>query len=497
MGQQYIVATLKTRDLRVAQSRRWEYVAEAHRQFEALREGTRLLSAAEVEAEAAKTFQQVLKTADDTDMDEEQCQLALGLVSARLEDGKLSELEEAKASAEFHAFHARLHALNQKVYPVPPVFSRRGIDPVTLRPVLSAFPEAAEGDLRFSEAARRYLEELQRDPEAKPTAQTVGQYEAVYRLFGDHCRDSTLANIPRATASDFISTVAKLDPMWGRSPKTKERSLSEIMERYGEHPKGLSNKTLTRYAGSLGAVFKWAKRRGLFEGDNPFEGQALKKVRSSKSGWLPFEMEELDKLLSSLSAEVSVKEHAQETALAWVTWIGAYSGMRLNEICSLNVADLRKQDGVWFFDVKEAKTEAGERRVPIHSTLIDKGLLRYRSKIKEGSMWPALKPGGPDGKLSWYLSKRFTVWRRSLGITRPRLGFHSLRKNVATALENARVPESEAVQVLGHEKLSMSYSVYSLGSGLPALKDVVEKIRYDFPSERPRPAKTSKGRAAG
>ncbi len=37
---------------------------------------------------------------------------------------------------------------------------------------------------------------------------------------------------------------------------------------------------------------------------------------------------------------------------------------------------------------------------------------------------------------------------------------------------------NEAVQILGHEKLSMSYSVYSLGLDLRGLKKVVEKITY-------------------
>ena len=50
---------------------------------------------------------------------------------------------------------------------------------------------------------------------------------------------------------------------------------------------------------------------------------------------------------------------------------------------------------------------------------------------------------------------------------------------MATALERARVPESEAVQLLGHEKMSMSYSVYSLGLDLHGLQDVVERVRYN------------------
>ena len=116
--------------------------------------------------------------------------------------------------------------------------------------------------------------------------------------------------------------------------------------------------------------------------------------------------------------------------------------------------------------------------MPVHSVLLEADLLDYRKRVGSGSLWPGLKPGGPDRKLSWYTTKRFTRVRRGLGLTRDRLAFHSLRNNVGGSLEAARVPESEAGQILGHEKLSMSYAVYSLGLELPALKEVVEKIDY-------------------
>jgi hypothetical protein len=48
-----------------------------------------------------------------------------------------------------------------------------------------------------------------------------------------------------------------------------------------------------------------------------------------------------------------------------------------------------------------------------------------------------------------------------------------------TALERTRAPESEAEQVLGRRKLSMSYTVYSLGLVLPPLHDLVERINYE------------------
>ncbi len=56
-------------------------------------------------------------------------------------------------------------------------------------------------------------------------------------------------------------------------------------------------------------------------------------------------------------------------------------------------------------------------------------------------------------------------------------GPQASRQGAAVAL--AKFLENEAFQILGHEKLSMSYSVYSLGLDLKGRRDVVERISYD------------------
>ena len=206
-------------------------------------------------------------------------------------------------------------------------------------------------------------------------------------------------------------------------------------------------------------------------------GQGRKIGSHRKTGWLPFTDAEISSLLAAAA------ELPESDPMHWVPLIGAYSGMRSNEICSLATSDVQQRDGVWFFDVTGAKTEAGDRRVPIHSRIIEAGLLDYLQRLPEGSssgasLWPGLKPGGPDKKLNWYFTKQFHALRQRLGIDRERVGFHSFRKSVATKLEQARIPESEAVQVLGHEKLSMSYRVYSLGVDLRRLKEIVEVVKY-------------------
>ena len=57
--------------------------------------------------------------------------------------------------------------------------------------------------------------------------------------------------------------------------------------------------------------------------------------------------------------------------------------MRTEEICKLRVDELKKEDGIWFFDIKgKVKTRNSVRRVPIHEKLIELGLLKYTELIK-------------------------------------------------------------------------------------------------------------------
>tara|TARA_R110002049_G_scaffold52872_26_gene148354 strand:+ start:50840 stop:52414 length:1575 start_codon:yes stop_codon:yes gene_type:complete len=477
-----VVKSLGTRDLTKAQSARWALVNEYKARIDVVR-GHRELTPAEIEERANEEFDRTLREMDEYRQDEYACDVLMGYEIDRIETRRLSDLEYALSFARIKAANGRIAALNGKIFERPLIFGRSAIDPLTLRPVTAAKNKTKGAS--FKDIAARYLEEIQRDSAARITAQTQGQYEAVFRLFDQWADGPELDDIDRAKASKFLTLVSGLDPHWGRSSKTKERSFSEIMELYGNHEVGLSNRTINRFSMALGLVWKWAKRVGEFNGDNPWEGQQRREGERRKVGKLPFTSDEL-KLLLRDKPEVAPEKPNYETTLRWVCWIAAYSGMRLNEICNRTIADIKQRDGIWCFDITNAKTEAGDRLVPIHSHLIELGFIDYLKRQEGDWLFPALKPGGPDQKRSWYLSKTFTTYRRKLGVTRinrdnnrDRVDFHSFRRSVIQVLERARLPQTEVAQVVGHEKAGITFGTYNPdGLEVGTLRDVIEAIRY-------------------
>lgn len=343
--------------------------------------------------------------------------------------------------------------------------------------------------MRFSETAERFLDELQRDQAARLNEHTRRQYQNAFRLFADHTNNAPLSGIDRKMAASFLSSVVKLDPKWGQTAKSKGLPLADLLKIFGRGERQLSNAALNHYASSLKTLFDWARRRGDFDGDNPFAEQSRTRADRRKTGWSPYTIEELNKLFNSpLFMNTATKErlrpstHNTDSTMLWVPLVALFGGMRLEEVCQLQTSDVKHDSGVWFFDVSEGEgqrltSKAATRRVPLHPELVRCGFLQYLKSLPVGPLWPGLKRGGPDAKLSAYYTKRYTVFRRTAGIDRPRTSFHSLRKNFATALDEAGVHQADAAMLLGHVR-GFTFDVYSGGKGLQTLRGIVQKIEY-------------------
>lgn len=214
----------------------------------------------------------------------------------------------------------------------------------------------------------------------------------------------------------------------------------------------------------------------------PWDGQQTEKrgkrvERGSKvEEERPFTDDEVKKLLY---APWPMKKPDWESQIRDATTISLLTGMRLAEVLTLWVSDV---DGDWF-DIKEGKTEAAARRVPIHPDL--KEIVQRRTEGKAGTDWlfHELKierdPGDTFGKRFKRFREAVGVDDRREGVRRSLVNFHSARRWFATKARHAGHPKEAIAEIVGHkpDKSDVTFSVYAKGASEGQLKACVGDVK--------------------
>ena len=246
--------------------------------------------------------------------------------------------------------------------------------------------------------------------------------------------------------------------------------------------RGLANKTIKLHLSSLAVYFEYLRVEfSAVSQDriNPFKGQKLPEVNrktAAKIKRMAFTVEDIQKLEAELrNKALSNNADDQDRALFDVFTFAIYTGARREEIGQLTV-DSVKNDVVIIAD---AKSSAGNRSVPLHSKL--KPLVARLTIGAKGSDYLFRKlTAAQYGHRTDAIGKRFGRTKTALGYD-GRYVFHSLRKTVATRLEQAGVLENVASDILGHEKAAtLSYGLYSSGTSIEQMRSAVETISYQL-----------------
>ncbi|WP_169545069.1 site-specific integrase [Novispirillum itersonii] len=237
----------------------------------------------------------------------------------------------------------------------------------------------------------------------------------------------------------------------------------------------LSNNTIRLHFKTVAAVFNWAKTEKRATLDNPTKGLMPPEDDPVRDA---FTSEELKKLFHSPLYtghwRADRRERPGKVLLKdfkyWFPLIGLHTGMRVEEIAKLRTEDVRQEDGIWCFDIKKAKTKAGERLVPIHPRLITLGFLDHVAAVKEERLWPELVADA-EGDYSGKFCKWFPWYRRVIGIDREGLVFHSFRHLFTSYLLNVVGVEERMVSFLvGHKVKSMTGGRYGNKLITPRMK---------------------------
>jgi integrase len=233
--------------------------------------------------------------------------------------------------------------------------------------------------------------------------------------------------------------------------------------------KSSGTKSIKRKLGSLGSFWEYLLVEGVVTDLSPFSGHKLPRdISKTKPSRRAFTNDECLALLARVS-------QSNDTALADLITLGLYTGARIEELCRLRVDDIIVEDNHRALRIDKSKTQAGTRTVPLHPAITDL-VDRLAADSKDGYLVFSKSKNQYDER-STGLSRRFGRLKSSLGYG-SELVFHSLRKTVTTKLEQAGVSEGVAADIVGHEKQTITYGLYSGGTSMAQKMEAISNITY-------------------
>jgi integrase len=248
---------------------------------------------------------------------------------------------------------------------------------------------------------------------------------------------------------------------------------------------GALPRTANKDVSALSSLWKFAVRRDMME-VNPWQGQRLPKSGGANGGSihkLPFEDAEVARLLTSNHSSPMLRDAITILAL---------SGMRVEELARMKVADLRLDHPTPHIDLKGSKTAAARRLVPCHSQALP--IIRRRSEGKaatdylfhelptplEGS---ASERGQPITRAFGRLRERLGIGERLEGQRQASKDLHSLRRWHAARCRDALNAGAQGWTMytladnLGHAKGGLGLSMTSHYAGKESLEAKAACVR--------------------
>ena len=304
------------------------------------------------------------------------------------------------------------------------------------------------------------------------TGKTMPFLEHLDAYLGDSQVEEKTKQLKRTQIVNYAADAPLVSDATHQTIREYIRTMSRV--------RGLSNKTIKTHLSSLAVYFEYLRVEfSAVPQDrlNPFKGQKLPEVNRKvavKAKRMAFNLEDIQKLDNALRLKAMGNDaDDQDLALYDVFTFAIYSGARREEIGQLTV-DSVKDDVIVIAD---AKSQAGNRTIPLHSKL--KPLVARLTAGAKGSDFLFRKlTAAQYGHRTDAIGKRFGRTKTNLGYD-GRYVFHSLRKTVATMLEQAGVLENIASDILGHEKAAtLSYGLYSAGTSINQMKFALEAIDY-------------------
>ena len=329
----------------------------------------------------------------------------------------------------------------------------------------------------------QYFTELERAGQVRD--KTADSKREALALLNEITAGKPVAAMTKADARKVKDVLLRYPKNRQKLSATKGKPLAEVLDLPGVET--IAARTVNAYISSLQTFFGWAVSNGHAV-DNIFDGTRVKLSKLAKEpSRRAFDDEQLKLLFLHLTD--NPRGLVRKLDQKWISLIGLFTGMRLNEIAQLDLADVQQDEsGVWFISVtaegspnKHLKNAASRRLVPAHDRLVAAGLPEFveeRRKVGTARLFPELpycsKNGYGRNPGRWFTDRLLS----SLGMQDAGLVFHSLRHTMATKLARADVPETQVKAVLGHEQQGVTFATYFHGFRPAQLKAAIDRFEF-------------------
>lgn len=231
----------------------------------------------------------------------------------------------------------------------------------------------------------------------------------------------------------------------------------------------------------------------------------IDEFESAREKRLPYDTDDLRRLFcehkwfcDDLQKNLSTSYHK-----VLIPIVALFTGMRLQEVCQLDVSDIVEENGILCFNVsndysndefefepnetsKMLKNIHSKRKIPIHPTLISLGVIDFlRLKATNGKLWNTLKPSmgtNASGRYKNTWGKQFGDISRDF-IDSKYVGkktFYSFRHTFSNALKQTGCPTAMLEEVTGHSTKGIATSLYAERYSMQTLMPEISKIKYDL-----------------
>lgn len=300
-------------------------------------------------------------------------------------------------------------------------------------------------------------------------------------LFKFFSPNKEITAISRDDLLKFRNTLALIPTKLNQKAKYKDKSLEQIIH-IGKNDPKLSQVTIQKYMIRVIQFFKYCYNSDYISKSIVNDLNVKVEINPMERKILPYSKDEANSIFKIVQnfkdANKSPSKRINANDLYYITMIAAYSGMRINEIVQLRARDIIQHNNVLCFSInrddgKSTKNINSIRLVPVHSKLIELGLMEF-VKQRTSTNKSIFKVSNKDFSEIF----RSQIQRKLISSDKQKT-FYSFRHYFIDTLVQQEVEPNIIAQIVGHEKqYKILLGTYATNINASVLKAKVEMVSY-------------------